>query len=145
MMMLGLSFILILTTSYACKCAFPNVPQAFKQSEAVFSGKVIKITRKQSEGYDYLLFEVDNTCIGVNQLQVIVKTQWSTCQYDFKPGENYLVYAHKFQSNDLETNLCSRTINLASENEDLTVIGHGEMPKQKVNLEGEIRGTTLSL
>lgn len=85
----------------ACSCAeLPGVEEEFERSKAVFSGKVIDIREKRSlKGYTTksVLFEVTNTWKGVEQSQIIITTGQGggDCGYDFKEGEEYLVYAYE--------------------------------------------------
>lgn len=51
----------------------------------------------------------------------------SSCDYKYKQGENYLVYASG-KENVLRTNYCSRTMPLDKAGEDLNVLGEGKEP-----------------
>ena len=53
----------------------------------------------------------------------------SSCNYYFKKGETYLVYAYR-TGNELGTGACSRT-SLLSKTQDLQILGEGKEPVEK--------------
>ena len=64
---------------------------------------------------------------GVSQNQLSLYTASggeASCGFDFKDGEEYLVYAND-SDGDLYVSLCSRTASLALAQEDLNVLGAG--------------------
>ncbi len=54
----------------------------------------------------------------------------SSCNYKFKEGESYLVYAYGKES-ELRTNVCSGTGALAEAKEVLEILGEGKEPVEK--------------
>ena len=127
----------------ACSCAYlPSVEEEFERSKAVFSGKVVDIKEKQSlKGYlsKSVLFEVTNTWKGVEQSQIIITTGQGggDCGYNFIKGEEYLVYADEsimYGAKSLVSVICDRTDMLSSSQEDLEVLGEGQLPIEEVNL-----------
>jgi hypothetical protein len=101
----------------ACDCAPAPPPKvALRESAIVFSGRVI--------GVQVVARRVDNRERQMRKFQFETNTVWkgdipkhisvftgmggSDCGYNFKTGENYLVYgwAH---DNEFGTNVCTRT------------------------------------
>ena len=56
------------------------------------------------------------------------------CEYPFKIGETYLVYANG-KENELRTSLCSRTSPLTLAEEDLRILGEGKEPIKSIPFE----------
>ncbi|MBD8038435.1 hypothetical protein H9635_16950 [Solibacillus sp. A46] len=148
--MILLTFIFIIgsfpSITSACSCAeLSSVEEEFERSTAVFSGKVIDIKKKKSlKGYSYksVLFEVTNTWKGVEQTQIFITTGEGDgdCGFNFIEGNEYLVYANEstmYGAKSLVSILCSRTNVLSSSQNDLEVLGEGEIPIEEVNLSGK--------
>lgn len=128
----------------ACSCAQPpGVKEELSQSKAVFSGKVMEIEEKKSvTGFTTksALFEVKEAWKGVSQSQIKVTTGagGGDCGYDFKAGQSYLVYANgsdMYGSNKLTVILCSRTAEISAAQDDLAILGEGQVPGEKVDLQ----------
>jgi hypothetical protein len=93
--------------------------KAFNDATAVFSGKVVEAGRLK------LKFEVDKVWKGEVGKEFVMSTgarqydeetfSTSSCDYNFKPGEEYLVYAYPVDpdlhpgSTDLQGRECTRT------------------------------------
>lgn len=148
--MILLTFIFIIgsfpSITSACSCAeLSSVEEAFERSAAVFSGKVLDIKKKKSlKGYTYksVLFEVTNTWKGVEQTQIIIITGegGGDCGFNFIEENEYLVYANEstmYGAKSLVSSMCGRTNVLISSQNDLAVLGEGEVPIEEVNLSGE--------
>lgn len=127
----------------ACSCAeLPSVGEEFERAKAVFSGKVIDIGEIRGlKGYTpkSVLFEVTNTWKGVDQSQIIITTGQGSgdCGFDFKEGEEYLVYANEstmYGAKSLVSIICDRTNELSSSQEDLAILGEGHPPTEEVDL-----------
>jgi hypothetical protein len=124
------------SVTHACKCEEPpSVEQELERSKAVFSGKVIDI--KDEENNRKILFEVEETWKGVKDTQIILLDEISSCSLDFFEGASYLVFAYEFQG-DLTTNICDRTKDLSSAQEDLLKLGEGSTSTVEVNLQDEM-------
>jgi hypothetical protein len=54
-----------------------------------------------------------------------------------------LVYAYDFQG-DLTTNICDRTKDLSSAQEDLLKLGEGSLPTEEVNLQDQLRNPVVN-
>jgi hypothetical protein len=131
--------------SYACSCVpIGSVDKELKEAKAVFSGKVIEIKQNKRAGYYSVLFEVSKTWKGVKTNQIIIKTGLGggDCGFSFVKGQNYLVYAHEsemYGKKSLNAIICSRTNELSSSQEDLTLLGDGKVPAKKVDYLKEFR------
>ena len=87
-----------------------------------FIGKVVDDRVKRSiKGYQSksVLFDVTNTWKGVEQSQMIITTGQGggDCGYDFKKGQEYLVYANEstmYGAKSLASTICDRTDVLSS-------------------------------
>ena len=137
--MLGVLMVTTPSIGYACSCVIPPPPdQALQQAEAVFAGKVIGVKENSQKYQKSVLFEVTSTWKGVTQTQVELTTPLNSaaCGYEFKEGQEYLVYANQGEANQLETNLCTRTTEFSSAEEDLSVLGEGTQPTTEVKNEG---------
>lgn len=130
----------------ACSCAeLSSVEEEFELSKAVFSGKVVDIkVRRSLKGYttQSVLFEVTKTWKGVEQSQIRITTGQGggDCGYNFKKGNEYLVYAYEstmYGAKSLVSTTCSRTDVLSSSQKDLAVLGEGQPPIEEVNLIGK--------
>ena len=136
----------------ACSCAeLPSVEEEFERSQAVFSGKVVDVREKRSiKGYQTksVLFEVTNTWKGVKQSQIIVTTGQGggDCGFNFKEGQEYLVYVNKstmYGGKTLVSAICDRTNELSVLQEDLKILGEGQPPIEDVDLTDKHEGNQL--
>ena len=136
----------------ACSCAeLPSVEEELERSQAVFSGRVVDVREKRSlNGYTSksVLFEVTNTWKGVEQSQIIINTGQGggDCGFDFKVGQEYLVYANEstmYGAKSLVSTICDRTNELIVLQKDLTILGEGQLPIEEVNLTGKHEGNQL--
>ena len=128
----------------ACSCAQPpGVKEELSQSKAVFSGKVIEVEEKKSvTGFTTkaVLFEVKEVWKGVSQSQIEVTTGagGGDCGYEFKAGQDYLVYANDsdmYGFKKLTVIICSRTADISAAQDDLAILGEGQVPEEKVDLQ----------
>jgi hypothetical protein len=122
-----------------------HVSNAKKEAAAVFSGKVVgfeyrKGIRNDAEEMngttDYetkvVKFVVDRSWKGdVKRVAYLVTGQtrrsdgsgmFSSCDYSFKPGEKYLVYAYR-EKDHLQTSACSRTSLVKHAQADVKALG----------------------
>lgn len=125
--------ILVLTSNAASACVcFPTTPKKnFRNSRAVFAGKVIDImpqTDINRETSDSLVafkvtFEVSKVWKGKVDKQQVVLTSKSFpgCEYSFEKGKEYLVYASG-EELTIQTELCHTTKPLANAQADLAVL-----------------------
>ena len=93
---------------FACDCIIGTsenlqefqklVEYAYENSEAVFSGKVIEISKKPHSSIVSVKFKVDKSWKSVSQkesVQLITGEGDEDCGYKFEVGKKYLVYTHK--------------------------------------------------
>jgi hypothetical protein len=89
-------------TSLACSCVATREPvktqvsNAYKDSTAIFSGKVTSI-EQTADGNTYVIkFAVKDTWKGTAGAEITVRTatQSSMCGYRFEIGKEYLVYSY---------------------------------------------------
>jgi len=125
--------ILVLTSNAASACfCIPTTPKkSFRNSRAVFAGKVIDImaqSDRNRETSDSLAefkvtFEVSKVWKGqVEQQQVVLSSESSPgCGYSFVKGEKYLVYASG-EELAIQPGLCNATKPLADAQADLAVL-----------------------
>lgn len=129
-LLLALAVILPLTAlgarpAYACSCAMAgSVEEAFRSSDAVFSGEVLEIgsPTPEQDGVatrvrPYLApvtFDVQDAWKGVSGESAVVYGQGpgASCGLDFERGETYLVFAYGAETgkeSPLQTSFCSAT------------------------------------
>jgi len=110
--------ILISTLTYACSCDSINPIIEFYASEYVFEGKIIsKIYAKDSLTYKVTFdiskhykkgdfpktLEFDLTSEGE------VTGLWTSCDWNAKNNQNWLVYVHKYNGNLSFSRICSNS------------------------------------
>lgn len=120
--------------AYACRCP-PLKPSAdISRSSAVFSGKVVKVTFKQPPyevGRYTVTFEVGRVWKGEVKKRIILITRTSSCDFLFREGESYLVFASVlYDGSGLTTHKCSRTGLVADRGEDIELLGEGKIPEE---------------
>jgi hypothetical protein len=107
--------------------------RALADSEAVFSGEVVKIDRpspfKSGADLETDTFRVSEVWKGPEQrtLEVHTALMGASCGYPFEEGQEYLVYAYTGKQG-LEVDLCNGTQPLTEAEADLEVLGAGERP-----------------
>lgn len=120
----------------ACSCDIPaDAIEGMAHSDAVFTGEVKHIKRANINGdtYDAVLIHVDEIWKGINESQVIVYTGWTSCQFEFEEGEQYLLYAYK-NEDKLYVISCGRSTVMSNGAEDIKLLGPGDKPSKEVNL-----------
>lgn len=134
-------------TAAACSCANISQEEMYENADAVFVGSVI--SRKEKDGgfkealhalfgrdkprhytYNKIDFHVTERWKGVdtNKITIVTALHSASCGFNFKKGEEYLVYAHESPAYDekLSTSICSRTTLLSEASEDLAALGPGD-------------------
>jgi hypothetical protein len=102
----GSVFLSASNTSYACKCKFPTVAEAFTKADAVFSGRVVAI---ETEG---VRFKVKRIWKGVKspEIKVYVKLLGTSCDPGIRKGREFIVYAYSGTERlPLMASYCGRT------------------------------------
>lgn len=126
-------------TAHACSCAGTwNVEEEFRASDAVFSGEMVRDGIEDPEPEDGATFggtefRVDESWKGVSGESAVVYGQStayygeleaggivteSSCAYPFEKGENYLVYAKRYEDG-FRVEPCSGTAPLDDAGEDV--------------------------
>jgi len=124
-----------LDRAFACSCVAPWPPtEALAGATAVFVGKVSNLdvsTGLLTSSADpvEVTFQVSKVWKGPVHSTLLATTARSgaSCGYGFERGQEYLVYARGTET-ELEVSLCSRTQPLSAADEDLAVLGQGNIP-----------------
>jgi hypothetical protein len=129
--------------TYACSCAqpTPTVGQAFKDADAVFSGRprLVEQTKIEALFPDprtqmvamvdgiHAQFEVIEIWKGVSGRDVDLWTGrgGGDCGFDFHPAEAYLVFARRTPNGRLVTGDCTNTMPLADAVVEIAALGPG--------------------
>lgn len=124
------------TDALACSC-LPNfnlplkqqVNEARKTSDAVFSAKVIEITKQPQNYYTSVKLIVENSWKGNITKEITISTGLggAACGYPFEIGKSYLIYAYGSIKSKLSTGICSRTTILSNATKDLKILGKGKL------------------
>jgi hypothetical protein len=143
LVLMGLALVVLLPPecASACSCAMPpgnqkqRAERALSSSEAVFSGKVVKIDRPSGPSWSSKDFETDTFRVSESwkgpeggMLEVKTPIAGMSCGYLFKEGQEYLVYASEWQQG-LKVYLCGETKLLSKAGADLALLGNSEKPK----------------
>lgn len=132
------------STAQACSCALPSSAQdQLSRSQAVFAGRALGVKEQRflNGGMAKAVrFEVSRIWKGESVSEIIIYTGsgGGDCGFDFKEGQDYLVYANPSSMYGdkelLVTIICDRTKQLSQAQEDLAVLGEGRLPTKQVNL-----------
>lgn len=123
---------------HACKCSNPSVEEQLQKSDTVFVGKVLKIEAgDQQRGLkEMIYFEVNKSWKGVSETQIAIGSAISDCSsVSFKKGKEYLVFATG-PKESLVLNLCGSSGEISEVEDELSLLGDGKAPTEKVNLVG---------
>jgi hypothetical protein len=129
--------------SFACSCNLDlkllsksekkQVKIAEKEALAVFSGEVVELTYDEKRNFYYAKFKVLNSWKNVSADEVTVSgsTMCCLCDWVFKVGESYLIYAEQYDAirNFYGASHCSRSQFLSDAEIDLNVLGKGKNRK----------------
>jgi hypothetical protein len=131
--------ILFLTPSIgsACTCGLPypirtlkqQVSEARRLSAGIFAGEVVEVIDNPEALYVVVKLRVIESWKPVTAKEATVYTGrgGGDCGYSFQIGENYLVYAYKYNKTVLGTNICQRTQKLRDAAQDLRLLGKGRL------------------
>ncbi|MBS1786433.1 MAG: hypothetical protein JST85_01850 [Acidobacteria bacterium] len=106
----------------ACDCMrLQAASEELKRSSAVFVGVVTVANRA-----DQLVvqFQVERAWKGPRTKKLTLRMPVNSCNFGFKVGEKYLVYAEGGKV--LSTSICSRTKRYDQATADLSVLGEGK-------------------
>lgn len=122
----------------ACTCGGQSPCGAYAAASVVFVGRVTQTGLKSipsnvpenatsttftsADAY-WAQFNVEEPFLGVRAAQIEILGEGTTCDSEFKPGEQYLVFAYKnSKTGTLHTNICSGTAPLAESNDSLAYL-----------------------
>jgi hypothetical protein len=101
--------------AFACDCLNPGAAcSEFARVDAVFAGRVLSIDSQRIE------FAVAEAFRGIEGQTVVLQQSGSNCDYPFKIGQEYFVYAYEgVDGGPRHASICSRTRLLSESDEDL--------------------------
>jgi hypothetical protein len=111
----------------ACSCATEGLPcGAAWSADAVFVGHVVSIETLTTPGNltsrRHVELAVLEAFRGVQLSQLSLVAGGTNCDYPFRMGETYVVYAYRSADGQLSTSICARTRPVAEATEDLTYL-----------------------
>ncbi len=100
-----------------CSCVGRrDVQSALRNADAVFTGRVVSVRnprpwwRRDPDPQRRVTLRVDRAWKGVDSRTVVmIMGLSSSCEFQFRRGESYLVFAYRRQNGALGTSICSRT------------------------------------
>lgn len=110
------------------RCAMPTFNQAYKNSKAIFAGKVTSV---RTEGDERIFtFQVEKYWKGTKSKTLEVR-YYETMRYQawLKVGGRYLVYARSDENGTLSDGRCSLTKNYSEASADLKKLGKAKIIK----------------
>ncbi len=133
---------------YGCFCSPGPVCEDTWKAEAVFVGTVVAIDRNQSTNREdhysnQVKITVEEPFRGDVGIQIVLLTGMSTCDVNFKVGQQYLVYAQKSSvENRLTTSICTRTRLLSEASEDLSYLRNLSQVSSGSTIQGKVQRLT---
>jgi hypothetical protein len=132
-----LVFFATLRLLWSCSCAIPpEVPEALKEADAVFVGRVKSLN--ETDSAKEAVFTVDKVFKGVDgdSMRVMTEKHGKSCGVDFVPGHVFIVYAYLQQDSVVEpvsdeklwTNSCTRTRLLTYAQDDMEILEGMQKP-----------------
>lgn len=121
----------------ACTCGEISACEAFANASAVFVGVVTKagirsvqtqfpataMSATRTNGGPAAHFKIEEAFGGIATDEIDISGGGTTCDYYFKEGERYLVYAYRNEDGtSFTTNICSRTSPLSQATDDLNYL-----------------------
>ncbi len=126
---------------WACTCA-PALPplKALAKADAVFSGKVDSITKREvdlSDGRKIVVAQIADVVVRQSwkgKISGTVKVHTGggggDCGFPFEKGKSYLIYAMRDDEGNLTTNICMRTWFLGDAATEILEL-EGRLPEPK--------------
>jgi hypothetical protein len=136
---LAIGFIGVLFVSFsnapfalACSCVMTTPAEQFDNAAVVFVGMVSSIVADGSN--NSVDFNVSKLRKGSSVETITVKThqQESACGFDFKVGNEYVVYAYEEYGDLLGTNICTGTISVVDFQDDVDDLGFANGPSELI-------------
>src|SRR5690349_12586784 len=153
------ALVLLLLPSFAsvanaCTCGGGSPCEAYANASVVFVGRVIQTGLKPAPGIlpDNAMsttlieggvlaarFKVEEAFLGVKVSQIEILGQGTTCDFPFKSGERYLVFAYKDPGTGrVHTNICTGTASLAESNDNLAYVRKAAKQPAGAAFSGEV-------
>lgn len=142
------------STANACTCGWASACEAYASASVVFVGRVTHTAFKAvprsfpqnaisttfiNGGVISAQFKVEKAFLGVRVGSVEVLGEGTTCDFPFKTGERYLVFADKdSQTGTLHTSVCSGTALLADSNDTLAYLRQVAKRPRDATFSGEV-------
>ena len=138
-LLLPLCLLLLGNVALGCACTTPDVPEALKRADAVFSGQAIAMKDGR------VRFKVERVWKGISTAEatllnsgaliskdkaIRVFKRVTGCNFEFEKGEKYLVYAAR-NGEFFDAHVCSRTKKLTDAGSDLKELGEGKPAGRK--------------
>ena len=133
---------------HGCFCAPGPACEDTWKAAAVFVGTVVAIqkrepTNREDHSSNLVKISVEESFRGDVGIQVVLLTGMSTCDVNFKQGQQYLVYAQKSSvENRLTTSTCTRTRLLSEAGEDLSYLRNLSQTPQGAMILGQVQRLT---
>src|SRR5262245_49852827 len=117
----------VISTAHACTCGVLSPCIAYAHASTVFIGLAVETSTAKIEGKmstaDSVQFRVKEVFLGGRENEIKISGFGTNCDYPFKVGQEYLVYAyHGTDGKTLYTSLCSRTAPLREAAPDLVYL-----------------------
>jgi hypothetical protein len=135
----GIVAFLIFSHINVVACSCPTVVRLeqelkwkLKQLQAVFSGKVIEISKIPQTRDVSVKIKVKEIWKGLLSKEVNIATPDSSamCGVPFEIGKSYLIFASRSAEENLSTGLCLKNKELEGAAEELEILGKGKKPKK---------------
>lgn len=122
------------SSSRACQCRESQpVCAEYRGADVVFTGQVSKITRLDDGVRSQVTLRVERALKGMNGKSIELINWGTSCDYSFREGKEYLVYAFRNErSGELSTWECSRTRELAKASNDIAYIDGAQTSRTTV-------------
>jgi hypothetical protein len=98
----------LLAKALTCRCMAVSVEDNLKQSDAVFFGKVVRVTPHRNDVDIVVKFDVNDVWKGDRINTVRTSKDDRMCGVGFKQGREYIVFASKVEGG-YYTSICDRT------------------------------------
>lgn len=99
------------TVAIACSCETPPPCVQYWRNDAVFVGKISKVSNSAEGSFPNVSITVEENFKGMRFSSVVTGNEPSSCSFDFHEGQRYLFYGtnDKKQADHFGTSFCSRT------------------------------------
>lgn len=124
---IGVFLSLGLGQSFACSCMMPASPiESMKQADGVFVAKVKSVDAGNMRNTVQMDISENFKWVKPWAIKLTTGTNSAACGINFEAKKEYLVYAHKDKDGIYSANLCSRTKELKSAQEDIEALSENK-------------------